>query len=250
MWITSGSGTRHIDFREYAIQPNTFFLLTPGQVHFWDVQGAIDGYVLLFLEEFLTSGPPDEGFLRNLDFFHRVDYDPVIYLDGTEVQSIQATIENLTAEYEQEQPGRTLAIQSLLRLLLIQLQRHYRVPETPNVPSADLMLIDRFQRLIDQHYLTRRSVGEYADLLGITPGYLTKISRDVTGLPAGALIRNRIIIEAKRLLAHTDNTVAEICFELQFEDPSYFGRFFKRETGQSPLSFRQGFRKKYQTSPN
>lgn len=244
MWLTGGTGTRYIDFKAYPIQPHAVFCLTPGQVHYWNIDSSIDGYVVLFLEEFLHLSPVDEGFLRNLDFFHRIDHDPVICLKGSEAESFQATIDLLMAEYRESQFGRTMALQSLLRMILIQLQRNYPASQRPGAPPAEVTLIDQYQRLIDRHFLTQRSVQEYADLMGVTAGYLTKISKEVTGLPAGTLIRNRIIVEAKRLLAHTNRTVAEICAELQFDDSSYFGRFFKREAGDSPLAFRRNFQRR------
>lgn len=251
MWIIDAAGIRTIDFETYMLQPNTLFFLTPGQVHYWQTSSetSVDGYAILFPEEFLQLGALDSNFLRNLDFFHRIDHDPVIYLNETQAPLFQNLIESMHIEFYGSQPGRTQMLQSLLQIFLIQAQRHYQA-STPVVPSTEIQLIEQFRRLIDQHYLSIRGVQGYAELLGISAGYLTKISKDVTGLPAGNLIRDRLVMEAKRLLAHTDNTVAEICAKLQFDDPSYFGRFFKRETGVSPLTFRQNFRKKYQTPPN
>ena len=148
----------------------------------------------------------------------------------------------MQTEYQTRQPGRTQMLQSLLQIFLIQTQRHYQIMNSSQVPSVETRLIDQFRRLIDQEFLTHRNVQAYADRLGLTAGYLTKIAKEVTGLSASVLIRDRLILEAKRLLAHTDSTVSQISYELQFDDPSYFGRFFKRETGQSPLSFRHNFR--------
>jgi AraC-like DNA-binding protein len=251
MWIIDAAGTRTIDFKAHNLQSNTLFFLTPGQVHYWETsqQTSVDGYAILFPEEFLQLGALDSNFLSNLDFFHRIDHDPVIYLDETQAPLFQNLVDSMYTEFHGDQPGRPQMLQSLLQIFLIQAQRHYQAG-TPPAPSAEIQVIDQFRRLIDQHYLTTRSVQEYADLLGITAGYLTKISKDVSGLPAGNLIRDRLVMEAKRLLVHTDNTVAEICAELQFDDPSYFGRFFKRETGVSPLTFRQSYREKYQIPPN
>lgn len=225
--------------------------MTPGQVHYWAPSpgSSVDGYVIVFPEEFLQLASLDSNFLRNLDFFHRIDHDPVIHLTEAQAPLFQNLVESMFSEFQSNQTGRSQMLQSLLQIFLVQAQRHYQVI-TPAVPSAEIQLIEQFRRLVDQHYLVNRSVQEYADLLGITAGYLTKISKNTTGQPAGNLIRDRLIMEAKRLLAHTDSTVTEICAQIQFDDPSYFGRFFKRETGASPLTFRQSFREKYQTPPN
>ena len=90
-----------------------------------------------------------------------------------------------------------------------------------------------------------RSVSAYAKKIGVSAGHLTDTVKEVTGSSPGKIIRQAIILEAKRLLAHTDLTVSQTCYTLSFDDPSYFGRFFKRETGQSPESFRKSIREKY-----
>ncbi|MEM7032442.1 MAG: helix-turn-helix transcriptional regulator [Chloroflexota bacterium] len=244
-WITAGEGVRYIDFKEYTIQPNTLFLLTPGQVHFWKLQQqpALDGYAILFLEEFLQLGTSAQvSFLRELDFFHRIDRDPVIYLTDGQAAVFQHLVSEMQSEYQTQKLGRTHMLQSLVQIFLIQAQRHYQMRNTHLKPTTEALLIDQLRTLIDQQFLSQRNVQAYADMLGITAGYLSKIAKTVTGVSAGVLIRERLVLEAKRLLAHTDNSVAEISFELQFDDPSYFGRFFKRETGQSPLSFRRNSR--------
>ena len=209
-------------------------------------QSPIAGNVILFLEEFLSMALTGREFLQDLDFFHRFDHDPVIYLGDQETRSIQTTIDALMSEYRQQQFGRAATIESLLRILLIQLQRHYQDAHKTAALSTDAMWIDQFQKLVDQHHMTKRSVQKYADLLGITAGHLTMMSKQVTGLPAGVLIRNQVVLETKRLLAHTDRTATQICYNLNYGDPSYIGRLFKRETGQRPLSFHRDFKTKYQ----
>jgi AraC family transcriptional regulator, transcriptional activator of pobA len=106
--------------------------------------------------------------------------------------------------------------------------------------------IARFQALIDEHFRRRHRVAEYAGLLGLTPGHLNDLTKAATGQTASALIDARLILEAKRLLAHSDATTAQIAADLGFEDPSYFGRFFRRHADQAPGAFRATIREKYQ----
>jgi AraC family transcriptional activator of pobA len=131
---------------------------------------------------------------------------------------------------------------------LIQAQRLYHVKATPAKVGAGEALVQQFIRQIDRHYLTRQSVQEYADLLAVTAGHLSDSTREVLGVPASYLIHQRLIVEAKRLLLHTEQSAGEIGQQLGFSDPSYFARFFKRETKLSPRVFRDSFRKKYQLS--
>ncbi len=76
-------------------------------------------------------------------------------------------------------------------------------------------------------------------MLFVTPNHLNALSKHVTGKPAGELIRDRVILEARRLLVNTGTTIAEVASELEFEDNSYFSKFFKKYTGQTPEAFRK-----------
>lgn len=99
-----------------------------------------------------------------------------------------------------------------------------------------------FTQLVNAHYLTHRQVQDYADSLGVSAGHLSDTVSGLTGLTAIGIIHQRTVLEAKRILIHTDQTVSQIASALAFDDPSYFGRFFKRMTGETPQQFRQTFR--------
>lgn len=83
----------------------------------------------------------------------------------------------------------------------------------------------------------------YADHLSVTPNYLNTLCKKVTGKTVGKIIRNRIILEAKRLLVNSEYTISQIAYDLYFEDNSYFTKFFKANTGLSPIEFRKSLNK-------
>ncbi len=91
---------------------------------------------------------------------------------------------------------------------------------------------------LESHFFEVRSVAAYARMLKVTSGHLSESILHHTGRTAGELIRDRLLLEARRLLVHSSLNVAEIAVSLQFEDPSYFSRFFRRSTGVSPGEFR------------
>jgi AraC family transcriptional regulator, transcriptional activator of pobA len=101
---------------------------------------------------------------------------------------------------------------------------------------------------LEENFRTTQSVSGYAKLLKISSDRLGKAVQERSGRPAGEIIRQRLLLEAERLLAHTEMTVSEIAYGLNFQDPAYFSRFFRRLTGQSPGEFRQGLPEKYQES--
>ena len=100
----------------------------------------------------------------------------------------------------------------------------------------------RLRRLIERHFRESHKPREYAPKLKITVGHLNYLSRRHLGRTVGIVIRERLALEARRQLLHSDATSAEVGYALGFKDPAYFARFFKRETGVTPTAFRRGNR--------
>jgi AraC-like DNA-binding protein len=93
--------------------------------------------------------------------------------------------------------------------------------------------------MINEYYLSKRSLTDYAQLLNITPKHLTKSVKKATGKTPSELITDKLVLEAKVLLKNTSLSVSEIAYQLNFEDPTYFNRFFKKQTSQTPSLFRK-----------
>lgn len=250
-WLEQGAGRYFVDFQAHTVQPNTLYFLTPGQVHAWQIEKPVQGYTLLFTEEFLEVGQAKAMLLHQVDFFHHLDQTPVIRIGKKKTKIIDDLVEALFAEYQASQVGRAIALQARLQLLLVEAQREYtstHEKKTNSVPSASVSLAKDFRYLVGEQFLTLRTVEDYAKRLHVNAHYLSDTVKQVTGLPPGVHLRQRLALEAKRLLAHTDLTAQHIAYQLGFEDPAYFGRFFKREVGLSPNAFRQHVREKYQNS--
>ncbi|MEM7334895.1 MAG: helix-turn-helix transcriptional regulator [Chloroflexota bacterium] len=245
-WVTEGSGMHYLDFAGDEIQPNSIHFVGPGQIHYWDIENEMKGFVILF-ESDLFLEKSDQQLLEQLDFFHAINGVSVLYPAPPDIAWFQKVNEQLEIEFQQANFGRTQAVESWLRLLLISAQRLVvdHSAGRGDIP-ADKQLANRYIQLVEQNAIAHPKVNWYADKLAVTVGHLSKSVKNALGMTAGCLLRDRIVLEAKRLLVHTDNTAAEIALQLNFEDASYFGRFFKRETGQTPNQFRNSFPTKYQ----
>ena len=150
-------------------------------------------------------------------------------------------MQTLLDEYHQADVGWIEAIVAQLQLLLIKAQRKQQQLR-PNQPrSSGHILTARFQQLVKAHATQAHELSYYANQLGVTVGHLSETTKDTVGVSAGRLIRQQLLLEAKRLLAHSELTAAQVAEQLHFVDASYFGRFFKRETGQTPRQFRNSF---------
>ncbi|WP_080054980.1 helix-turn-helix domain-containing protein [Spirosoma aerolatum] len=235
MWIIRGSGTHTIDFRTYTVAAHQLYFLTPGQVHSWNLSDDARGYNLFFDANFFRSRFGNR--LQQYPFYHSHQHQPLL-----EVAEQQPLFSNLLTyaydEYEQRRPNRSEVFLSYLHIVLETANRLYNQQWV----GQEAHLYDRiraYEELIEYQFLTVREVSAYADQMHLTPNYLNHICKKVVGKTASQLIHERIVIEIQRLLTHTTQSIKEIGFQLGFDDPSYFVRFFKKHTGQTPAEFRQ-----------
>lgn len=244
--IEQGKGMHIIDFKPYSVEPASLYFLSPGQVHFWELSGPLQGSAIMFTEEFLLSSSSEQSLINELAFFHNVFGSPHLILSRDQDESIHEIIRHMQKEYLSNEYGRVSVLQSCLRILLIRIQRMFPADRIKGCSVQPSSLVNNFKKIVWEHFLTQRNVSFYADKLGVSEAHLYEVVKRITGVTPGQIIRNEIVIEAKRQLAHTDLSIAEIGYKLDFEDPSYFARFFSRETGKSPRAFRSHIREKYQ----
>jgi len=153
---------------------------------------------------------------------------------------IENTFEAFQDEWNRDDPDRTFALETLVRLLLVQMLRLTPESSTPQpVASEELRQFRRFTDLLESEFRNRWPLSRYCDTIGVCESRLNQICHHVANCPPKRLIHERLLQESKRLLLHSPLTINEIGFELGFTDPSYFSRFFRKQTGQTPRDFRQ-----------
>ncbi len=235
MWLAQGSGTHTIDFRTYTIAPNQLYFLTPGQVHSWALSPDTRGYNLFIDANFFRGRFGNR--LQQYPFFHSHQHQPLLEA-GDKRTFFSDLFTYAYEEYEQRQPNRPDVFLSFVHILLETANRLYN----QQLIGTDTHLYDRirhYEHLIENQFLTIQSVRAYAEQMNMTPNYLNYVCKKILGKTASQLLHERIVIEAQRLLTHTAQSIKEIGFHLGFEDPSYFVRFFRKHTGQTPVAFRQ-----------
>jgi len=244
-FIKSGNGIHIVDFVKYPIQKNTLFVVRRGQVHYWEIEKLPEGFVILFSEELLQLFVT-EHLMAELDLF-RTFGEPAYYLPEEEATWFHQMMENVEGEYQNRKIGWSGMISSLVQMMIIRTQRlNYITRVENNKPTAAEGLTRQFLDLVEQYVNENLTVSQISEMIGVTSAHLTTMVRQKMGVTAGEILRNRRILEAKRLLVHSDMLVEEIAFSLNFNDPSYFGRFFKRETQLTPKQFQEQFKRKYQ----
>jgi len=248
LYISEGEGTHIIDFEPYPVKPNTFYFLSKDQIHFWQLSKPLNGNALLFTEEFL--GIPSSNIIRAHDFsfFHDVGQVPYLSIDKKASSMIDGLLDGIEKEFHHETARSLSVLRAYLHILLTQLHRLYNVNHPESHAKTTSPIARQFSQLVSEHFISQHSVKDYANRIGISTSHLTDTIKAVTGQSPGNIIRQKLAVEAKRLLVQSNASIAEIGYQLNFEDSSYFGRFFKRETGISPATFRQSTREKYQIS--
>ncbi|CAM4066955.1 AraC-type DNA-binding protein [Pedobacter westerhofensis] len=240
MLFTRGAGSHSIDFQQFSVKPYHFYFMAPGQVHNWHFEGDIDGYVINFSAVFFKSFLLDDEYLEQFAFLSgNVNYSVIDLTEELQPDVIR-TIDRAVLEANTVHPFRLDSIRIMLLDLFILLAKVSKENEGLKLPeNQPRATLKKFEKLIEKEYQTMRLPKQYAEKLFISPGYLNTICQDVLGISAGDMIRNRIILEAKRMLVNLSLTVSEIAWNLNFADNSHFCKFFKNHVGMSPKSFRK-----------
>ena len=183
--------------------------------------------------------------MLELEFFHTATHSPAISLSEVHGRTVEAQLLAMQKEFSERNAGYVSVLRASFHIFIIQLQRIVAEEMHRVTTRKEHRLVRQFKQLVGSMYASQVSIQEYAEKLGVSVSRLNEVIKDGTGLTPGRIVRNEQVMAAKRMLAHSDMNVAEICFRLNFEDPSYFGRFFKREVGSSPLAFRNSIRDKH-----
>jgi len=232
VFFTEGNGTHRIDFTDYPIAPNRIYFLSPGQIHEMKSQGR-KGYVIAFSKEILYHIQT----IENLSFsqlFHHPENRYSIDISSGNESAFHTLILLLENETSRTIENKNL-IRNYLSALLISALEY-----SPYIEKDKLK--DRIMKLsleINKSFITERSGSYYANKLSISLKHLNDITNETLGKTVTQLIHERIILEAKREIAYTGKTIKEIAYELDFKDPAYFNRFFKKFMNMTPEEFRK-----------
>ena len=237
--VSEGSGEKSIGQFTFKVQPNTAMIIPLCGIHSsrnWTLKNK--GYVLSFNDKlFLESNFP-KVFL-NLTSLFKYSQIPYRVISTGESRKLSAVFEEIITEHKNYMIMKKEMICLKIAELVIMYNRIFS--KNVNIEGINLTnnLYDKFIDLLESDFRKEKSVKYYANELATHPNHLNSTAKKQSGFTAKENIQNRLLLEAKYLLASSTLSIKEIAFELGFEDQNYFSHFFKESEKISPGEYRQ-----------
>ncbi|AZA54584.1 AraC family transcriptional regulator [Chryseobacterium sp. G0201] len=238
LWITNGTSGQNIDYKNYTISEDTLFFISPGQLHLFEEWENIQGYAILFTEQFFLQIFQNKNILFELSYLDNFHENPFLKLKNEDKKAIEPIVDLLYQESKSSEKS-TETIQALLLVLLRRIQKIFSAKNNQNSSKHQMVIFKQFKNLIELNFAKNLSVSDYASQLHISTHHLNTSIKTISGKTPTEIIKKRIILEAQQLLHFSELTVSQITDQLGFEDSSYFARYFKKQVGVSPLEFRK-----------
>ncbi|MGW2255528.1 helix-turn-helix domain-containing protein [Kitasatospora sp. NPDC001660] len=232
--LTSGTLWHTVDFTAHAIQPGHWLWVRPGQVHQWGDLTHAEGALILFQPGFLD---PETTAAARLDDPHA----PAVLVPlGEDHDALHRAADQLDREFHTRTrlpPDlHTTVLRHLLAVLVLRLAYLTEPAGSPAPQPGEAFL--RLRDAVERDHTRTRRVEDYAHTLGYSPRTLSRATLAAAGLNAKEFIDRRVVLEAKRLLAHTDQSAAQIADRLGFSSATNFSKYFHQRTGTTPIAFR------------
>ncbi len=239
--ITSGHCCIHAGYHNFQLLPQAIALLSDNKI--FSIEKTSEDFtalVLSFKKEFLQESYMKENLIAELLLVNS-DYPPTYELMN-EAQYLRILRE--FQEIEREQTDQSPFFLNIIRLRIIELLYEYNraceycLNHFDKKMNRQFQISHQFRTLVNDLFLTTKTVNEYAALMHITPKYLSEMVKEELNHSALEIIHNRILLEAQYLLKHSTRTIKEISNDLNFDNMSHFGRLFKLKTGTTPSEYR------------
>lgn len=238
--LVSNAGNTKITYDNTNVTKLNSFLVfqSPGLLYSFYRDKSANGYLIYFKKECLSFFKPD--FEKEFPFFN-ILHTNFFKLNEAKFQEFAPHFEEVFSAYENTN-DRQHKVASIKFLALL-----YQLKEFSNAfkqweegfITPQQILLQKFIQLVNNFYIEKRTIEEYAALLNVTPNHLSQSIKSTSDKNALSYINERLVSEAKSLIQFTDFDIAEIAYQLNFSDPANFGKFFKRHTGQTPLEYRK-----------
>jgi len=237
VWCSSGPVTIMVDENEFVLESNAIITITSGQIHYIKKAKAAKGFVLEFSYDFFCRDDKDMELIFHNSLFCHFAMNEVIAMGKSSLVGRElAQIEN---ELIQKPYQYLISVHSMIQLILVEINRS-KIKQGGEIYKPDALFL-KFLETIRANFKNNLPVRQLAALLNTTESKLNELSKLHTGRTAQSVVHGLTASEAKRLFMYEKLSVKEVAYELGFNDPFYFSNFFKKQTKQSPKTYKEKF---------
>ncbi|MBC8151403.1 MAG: AraC family transcriptional regulator [Bacteroidetes bacterium] len=239
--ITEGKGQLKANFSTYQFAGKAICCFAPYQPYLISSDGNLSGIIINFHADFFCIYRHQHEIASNGILFDNLYKPPFFGIRDEILHQFLSLIESMKQEVECNEPAQQESIILYLKLFLITAIRTSQaaLAVQASTKTKEPLVLQQLQDAIETHHCQKHAVGEYADLLQVSPKRLARLVKTYYGKTMTELIRERLVMEAKRELYLTSKSVKSIAFQLGFSDEYYFSRFFKKNTDISPQLYRE-----------
>lgn len=239
-YITKGTGIHFIDFKPYPFKEGSIIFVSRGQVQAFGAQPGVDGFLILFTNNFLSKNLSHSDILSINRVYNYHLHEPVIHAEKVVTETFINIVKEMYQEYlSPNNFAKEEVLRLLLKLFLLRVERIKRtiIPKEKNVEW--ITKFSEFNHHLEKRFAETRNAKDYAKMMNISYKHLNEICKSVTGHTAKVFIDQFLILETKRNLATSDISLKELTYTLGFDEPTNLLKYFKKHTGQSPSQFKK-----------
>ncbi len=232
------------DFTEFDVKTPSLFFIGPNQHLHVKQMGQQPGHFIYYNRDFYCIQIHDEEVACDGLLYNNVYNMPQVTLQTDEANFYNYLYSQISDEFALNDTSLEEMVRTYLKQIFIKAVRSWKKQNLEKElvnNNNDLAFFRKFTVLVDAHYTQKHTVADYADMLHIAPKTITNKFKKLNLLQPNEIIKNRIVLQAKRLLVHTKMSAKEISYQLGYDDPAYFTRLFTVKTGESPTSYRAKF---------
>ena len=237
-FFTEGKGMHTIDFTNFEIKSQQIYFMVPGQIQNYICEDDVEGYVINFSVPFFSSFLLMPNYIEQFPYFTGALANSVIDIPPHLRTEITSLFDGILRESDHRDKMGMDMLKAMMIQLFIRIGRLTSHVPTHQVHSYKFFLFRKFLKLLEANLEVVKFPRDYADMLFITPNHLNSLCNEILGRSTGEMIRDRLILEAKRLIVNYELSISEISNKLNFYDNSYFTKFFKKHTSMTPEEFR------------
>ncbi|SIN96095.1 helix-turn-helix domain-containing protein [Halodesulfovibrio marinisediminis] len=242
LFITKGTGTHHIDFTPYDLCKGSVLFIAPSQVHAFEINDALDGFLILFTEQFILKNLGQTDFASLARTYNYHSRSPLVEGTSADKKELLQTFKKIHDEFMQPADLATEEILRLqLKLLLLKVERITQTLPADSHDSDWSNLFTLFRRQVKNSYTETRNAADYAAMLNISYKHLNTICKAMAGKTAKEFIDTYVVLEIKRQLSMFTISTKELAFQIGFDEPTNLVKFFKKHTRYTPQQFKTAF---------